>query len=185
MRSVRDGEQRDTNVSDELPARNAVRSSPKRRKQSEPTMQMISTTKFRAVKTSAMLLCLSWLVVGCSGGNAESEAAPSASVLPSPESSPNSLAGSEVCGDLLAQQESFNYFPPLILSKREGAPEALDEAIKKVEDVDASAIPELEAKLKDLAATMNLGRGEAKDFDYDKFVAAKIEVDEWITKNCL
>lgn len=145
-------------------------------------MTTISTSKFPQVKTFAILLCLSWLIVGCSGGNAESEVSPSASV-PTPRAT--SVAVSEVCGNLLAQQESFNYFPPLILAKREGAPEALDKAIKKVEDVDASAVPELEAKLKDLAATMNLGRGEAKDFNYDKFVAAKIEVDEWLTENCL
>ena len=71
------------------------------------------------------------------------------------------------------------------MSEREGAPELLDAMIAQVEDIDATAVPELEADLQTLAASMALGRGEAKDFDYDAFVAAKVEVDKWVNASCI
>ena len=71
------------------------------------------------------------------------------------------------------------------MSEREGAPELLDAMIAQVEDIDATAVPELEADLQTLAGTMALGRGEAKDFDYDAFVAAKVEVDKWVNASCI
>ncbi len=145
---------------------------------------MISMSKVGAVKIITTSLGVSWLVAGCSGGTASSEEAPSESAPAVPELTAAPTAESKICQALYPQQEMFNYFPPLILSEREGAPEALELMIANVEEVDASAVPELEADLETLAATMALGRGEAKDFDYDGFVAAKVEVDEWMNDAC-
>lgn len=149
---------------------------------------MISTSKTGAVKIITMSLGVVWLVAGCSGGTpgageATSAAAPQAAPR-TPSAAPGTPEG-EICEVLLPQQEGFNYFPPLILSEREGAPELLEAMIAQLEDIDATAVPELQTDLETLAGTMALGRGEAKDFDYDAFVAAKVEVDKWVNASCI
>lgn len=144
----------------------------------------MTTTKAGAVKAIALSWCVVGMVAGCSGATTGSQEAAVESTLPVPEASEPSSAEAEICGALLPQQEGFNYFPPLIQSEREGAPESLEAMITKVEEVDASAVPDLESDLETLAATMVLGRGEAEDFDYDSFVAAKVEVDKWVNSNC-
>ena len=153
---------------------------------------MISTSKTGAVKIVTMSLGVAWLVAGCSGGTTGAEeatsAAPSAAAPQAAPRTPSAAPGTpegDICEVLLPQQEGFNYFPPLIMSEREGAPELLDAMIAQVEDIDATAVPELEADLQTLAASMALGRGEAKDFDYDAFVAAKVEVDKWVNASCI
>ena len=153
---------------------------------------MISTSKTGAVKIVTMALGVAWLVAGCSGGTTGAEeatsAAPSAAAPQAAPRTPSAAPGTpegDICEVLLPQQEGFNYFPPLIMSEREGAPELLDAMIAQVEDIDATAVPELEADLQTLAASMALGRGEAKDFDYDAFVAAKVEVDKWVNASCI
>lgn len=149
---------------------------------------MISTSKASAVKTITMSLGVTWLVAGCSGGSAGAEEAPSeapsTAAPPAPAAAPGTPEG-EICKVLLPQQEGLNFFPPLILSDREGAPELLDALIAQVEEVDATAAPELQTDLETLAGTMALGRGEAKNFDYDAFVAAKVEVGEWVNATCI
>lgn len=147
-------------------------------------MTSVLTGKARSAKIAFIVVSASWMMVGCGGGAASPESPESQSV-PEPQPTASSEASGQACQDLLPQQESLNYFPPLILSDREGAPESLDEAIVNIEAVDATADPELAADLETLAATMDLGRGEAENFDYDAFVEAKIAVDAWISDNCL
>ena len=153
---------------------------------------MISTSKTGAVKIITMSLGVAWLVAGCAGGTPGAEeatsAAPSAAAPQAAPRTPSAAPGTPeggICEVLLPQQEGFNYFPPLILSEREGAPELLEAMIAQLEDIDATAVPELQTDLETLAGTMALGRGEAKDFDYDAFVAAKVEVDKWVNASCI
>lgn len=127
------------------------------------------------------LTVLSVALAGCSGSSqpSQSTSAPSspAQSQPSAASSPESAGG--FCGEIGAQMESLNFFP-LALSTESGGTASL----REVEDLQAGAPPSVQDRLAELKKTMEKGVKDPDAFNRQKFIEAKIQVENWIFSNC-